>query len=181
MNFFLPPKPKEDMFVIKFSDGANKTVLKYEITPQVRKSKLLERSWIDINSLEASLNRINSVICPFKEELAKNEKRMYIYLLAGLLMVLILAVIFGIFVHIALAVVMIAIYIGGLIYIVKKYNKQNDHLLKRIHFNVCLLLRNENERFYQRYNLRARVGYLSNWIEFHSLTPTVNNGFQLSL
>lgn len=25
-NFFLPPKPKEDMFVLKFSDVTNKTI-----------------------------------------------------------------------------------------------------------------------------------------------------------
>ena len=95
---------------------------------------------------------------------------MYLYLLAGLAVVLTLAVILGIAVHFALAIVFIAIYIGGLIYIVKKYQKENDQLLRRIHFNVCLLIRNENERLYSRYNLRAKVGYLSQWIEFHALS-----------
>jgi hypothetical protein len=123
MNFFLPPKGKDDLFIIRFGIH-NQT--QYEITPQVKRSKLLERSWIDIKSLESSINRINSVILPFKEKLAKNEKHMYLYLLAGLAVVLTLAVILGIAVHFALAIVFIAIYIGGLIYIVKKYQKEND-------------------------------------------------------
>ena len=67
MNFFLPPKGKDDLFIIRFG---NQNQTQYEITPQVKRSKLLERSWIDIKSLESSINRINSVILPFKEKLA---------------------------------------------------------------------------------------------------------------
>lgn len=109
---------------------------------------------------------------------------MYLYLIAGLAVVLTLAIILGVAVHFAIAIVFLVFYIGGLIYIVKKYQKENDLLLRRIHFNICLLIRNENERLYQRYNLRARVGYLSNWIEFHSLASqsiNTNSAFALSL
>ena len=108
---------------------------------------------------------------PFKERHAKNERVMYLYLLLGLVIVLILAIILGILVHFALALVMIVLYIGGLIYLIRRNSKENDTLLRKIHFNVCLALRNENERLFSRYNIRARVGYLSQWIEFHAISP----------
>jgi hypothetical protein len=81
--------------------------------------------------------------------------------------VAVLAIILGITVHFALGIAMIAVYIIGLVYFIRKNSKENDSLLRKIHFNVCLALRNENERLYQKYNLKARVGYLSNWIEFY--------------
>jgi hypothetical protein len=30
------------------------------------------------------------------------------------------------------------------------------------------VVRNENERLYSKFNLRARVGFLSQWLEFHA-------------
>lgn len=110
------------------------------------------------------------MVSPIKEKLAKNDRKMFLYLLAGLIGVLAVAILFGVVVHFAIAIVLIVAYLGGLIYIVKKFQKENDSLIKQIHFNVCLLVRNENERLYSRYNIRARVGFLSQWIEFHGIS-----------
>jgi len=43
-SFFLPPRIKDDLIVVKFSQ----TEPKYELTPQVKNSKLIERSWMDV-------------------------------------------------------------------------------------------------------------------------------------
>ena len=134
---------------------------KLEVTPLVIKSKLLERSWIDVKQLESSINKINSIIMPFKERLARNERHMYLYLLGGLALILSLAILLGILVHFALSILLICSYLGGMIYIIRRYQKENNQLLKSIHFNTCLVIRNENERYYSRYNLKARVGFLS--------------------
>lgn len=45
-HFFLPPKSKEELFVVKTGDT---TPAQFELTPQIKKSKLLERSWIDMS------------------------------------------------------------------------------------------------------------------------------------
>jgi len=135
----------------------------------VKKSKLLERSWIDVKQLEQSISRINNVVLPFRLSLARNERKMYMFLLLGFVAALGLALLFGFLVHYALSIVLICLYFGGLIYIVKKYHKENDMLLRAIHFNTCLTVRNENERLYSRYNLKARVGFLSQWLEFHAV------------
>jgi Ca2+/Na+ antiporter len=131
------------------------------MTSQVKKSKLLERSWIDIKQLEMSLNRINKVILPFRMRLAQNERRMFLYLLMGFAITMGLSAVFGFFVHYGLSIFLICLYFGGLIYIVRRYHRENDNLQRAIHFNTCLVVRNENERLYSRYNLRARVGFLS--------------------
>lgn len=163
-NFFLPPRPRDDdLFILRLANDS------YELTPQIRKSKLIERSWIEMESLEASIQRINDVIRPSKEKLAQNEKFLFRYLLIGLVIVAILAIILGILVHFALAIVVIILYIIGLAFVIRRFQKENDFLLKKIHFNVCLLIRNENDRFYSRHNIKARVGYLSQWIEFHAV------------
>lgn len=156
-DFFLPPRPKDDLFVVKLAPNEPK----FEINSHVKKSKLLERSWIDIKHLEMSLNRINKVILPFRQRLAQNERRMFLYLLLGFAITIGLSLVFGFFVHYALSIVLICLYFGGLIYIVRKYQRENESLQRAIHFNTCLTVRNENERLYSRYNLRARVGFLS--------------------
>ena len=87
----------------------------------------------------------------------------------GLAITAILAIIFGIAVHYAVSVVIIALYLCGLVYVVLKFSRLNDILLKKIHFNLCLILRNENERLYSKHNMKARVGHLSQWIEFQAI------------
>ncbi len=114
-----------------------------------------------MKQLEQSISRINNVVLPFRLSLARNERKMYMFLLLGFVAALGLALLFGFLVHYALSIVLICLYFGGLIYIVKKYHKENDMLLRAIHFNTCLTVRNENERLYSRYNLKGRVGFLS--------------------
>jgi hypothetical protein len=104
---------------------------------------------------------------------------MYLYLLMGFAIALGLSLVFGFFVHYALSIILICLYFAGLIYIVRKYHRENDSLQRAIHFNTCLAVRNENERLYSRYNLRARVGFLSQWLEFHQHSSA--NHFSLAM
>lgn len=122
--------------------------------------------------LENSIRRINYVIKPSKEKLAQNDTYLFRYLLIGLIIVVALGVIFGILVHFALVIVVLVVYIIGIAFMIRRFQKENDFLLKKIHFNVCLLIRNENDRFYSLHDIKARVGYLSQWIEFHGVNQT---------
>jgi hypothetical protein len=55
---------------------------------------------------------------------------MYLYLLLGLFLFLALSILLGIVAHFALALVMIALYLCGLVYIIKKFQRENGQLLK---------------------------------------------------
>ncbi len=90
----------------------------------------MERSWIDHQQFNQSIDKINSIIAPFKQRLASNERQMYLYLLLGLFLFLALSILLGIVAHFALALVMIALYLCGLVYIIKKFQRENAQLLK---------------------------------------------------
>lgn len=98
----------------------------------------------------------------------------------GLALVAILAIVLGIFVHFGLSIALIVIYIITIIILVRKLVKENERLSKQIHFNVCLMIRNENERLYSKHSLRAKVGFMSQWIEFHAVNHNNSVLFGLS-
>ncbi len=60
----------------------------------------------------------------------------------------VLAIVLGIVVHFGVAIAIILIYIISTIIVVRKLVVENDRLTKQIHFNLCLLIRNENDRLY---------------------------------
>lgn len=91
----------------------------------------------------------------------------------------ILAVLLGVVVHFGLAIAVILIYIISTIIVVRKLVSENDRLSKQIHFNLCLLIRNENERLYEKHSLKAKVGHLSRWIEFHGISAHSLFGIEL--
>jgi|LauGreDrversion4_2_1035121.scaffolds.fasta_scaffold1025708_1 hypothetical protein len=62
--------------------------------------------------------------------MAQNDRKLSLYLLLGLLIVVVLAIILGIFVHFALAAVIIVAYIIGLIFMIKKCFVENERLRK---------------------------------------------------
>jgi len=62
--------------------------------------------------------------------MAQNDRKLSLYLLLGLLIVVVLAIILGIFVHFALAAVIIVAYIIGLIFLIKKCFVENERLRK---------------------------------------------------
>ena len=112
---------------------------------------------------------INEFIRPCKLRVADNNHKLSLYLLLGLFIVVIVAIVLGIFVHFALSAVIIVGYIVGLIVMIKKISHENELLRKQIHFNVCLIIRNENERLFLKHNIKAKVGFMTEWLEFHGI------------
>ena len=145
----------------------------------MKTSKLIDRSWIDFGMLEKSIHSINEVLRPYKERSEHNDKRISLYMIIGLALMAVLAIVLGIVVHFGLAIAMILIYIITMIVVVSKLVQENDRLAKQIHFNLCLLIRNENERLYQKHSLRAKVGHMSRWIEFHGVSSHSVFGIEL--
>ena len=96
---------------------------------------------------------------------------MLLYLIVGLFSVAILAIVLGILVNYIISIVITALYFIGLALIIIKVKNLNNSLLKSIHFNLALVLRNENDKLLTKFGLKARPGFLSKWIEFHWANP----------
>ncbi len=62
--------------------------------------------------------------------MAENDRKLSLYLLLGLLIVTIIAIVLGIFVHFALAAVIILAYIVGLVFMIRKCFVENERLRK---------------------------------------------------
>jgi Flp pilus assembly protein protease CpaA len=82
-----------------------------------------------------------------------------------------LAIALGITVSYAISIIMAIVYFGVFIVIIVKVRRVSNDLLKKTHFNLSLALRNENDRLYNRYGIKARTGFMSKWIEFHWANP----------
>lgn len=62
--------------------------------------------------------------------MAENDRKLSLYLLLGLFIVTIIAIVLGIFIHFALAAVIILGYIIGLVFMIRKVFVENERLRK---------------------------------------------------
>jgi hypothetical protein len=82
-----------------------------------------------------------------------------------------LAIVLGIHVHFALSIIISLLFFVGLVFLIFRVKRLNAVIHKKIHFNLSLILRNENEKVFSKFSIKARPGYLSKWIEFHWANP----------
>ena len=108
---------------------------------------------------------------PFKDKVAYYDRIVLFYLFIGMLVMATLAIILGILVNFGISIVIAIIYFVGLTFLIVRTKKLTNDLLKRVHFNLSLVLRNENDRIFTKFGIKARPGFLSKWIEFHWLNP----------
>lgn len=99
------------------------------------------------------------------------DKIILYYLLFGLIFTGILALVIGILSSFLISLFIAFLYFSLLILLIAKIRKMSTYMNLKLHFNLSLILRNENERLYNKYNIKARPGYLSKWIEFHWANP----------
>lgn len=167
MNYFLPPKPgREDVFYVTFGECSTS----YEFRPHIE-PVLLNKSGLSIDEFEGIIQQINKVVEPIKEQYSSNEKMIITYVLFGLFIVTTLSIALGIIISFIIPIILTLCYFSGFAILLIRVQKKNSHLLKRIHFNLSLVLRNENDRLLIRHGIKARPGYLSKWIEFHACDP----------
>lgn len=108
---------------------------------------------------------------PYTSVVEQNDRLMLLYLLVGLIIATTLAIVVGILVTFGISLVIAILYFSGLAYLIVRNKRSNALMLKRIHFNLALILRNENDELFSRYSIKARPGFLSKWIEFHWANP----------
>lgn len=168
-SFFLPPKTSgsiDNLFVVSQGECSSQ----FEFRPHLE-PKLLSSSGLSIDEFEACIGRINSVMSPLKEAHSLQEKLIVYYILFGILVITSLAIYIGIKVSYIISIVMAVLYFAGFIYLVLRVQQKNSYLVKKIHFNLAVVLRNENDRLLVPHGIKARPGYLSKWIEFHQCVP----------
>jgi hypothetical protein len=85
-----------------------------------------------------------------------------------------LSIVSAIFSSFIIAIVLALIYVGIFVFIIVKAKKMSDILAMKVHFNLALTLKNENDKLFNKYGIKARPGYLSKWIELHQITNLKN-------
>lgn len=110
--------------------------------------------------------RVNKVIRPIAIAEQRTWRRFKLITIFSLIFTLALSIILGVLVNYIIALVLILVYLGGLLGVYKYISKIQRGLRLKLHFNLALVLRNENDRLYSHYRLLARPGENSRWIEF---------------
>jgi hypothetical protein len=117
----------------------------YEFRPHLE-PKLLSLSGLSIDDFESCIARINKVMVPLKEAHSFMEKLIIYYIVFGLLVITPLATYFGITYSFIVPSILCVLYFAGFIYLVVRVQQRNGLMLKRILFNLAVVLRNENDR-----------------------------------
>lgn len=141
----------------------------FEFRPTIE-PPLLTKSGLPIDVFEDFIARVNQVGEPLRSKHAHHERLIIYYILFGVFVVTSLSIALGIHYTFLVPLTLTLSYFFGFAWLVIHVQRENGSLLKQIHFNLCLVLRNENERVLYGYGIRARPGYLSKWIEFHRQT-----------
>eukprot|EP00347_Sterkiella_histriomuscorum_P013261 403365396 len=136
-EYFHPPADREDLYVLLPRECSSRFTFPFDR----ELISILNKVDIDVESLQESVMRVNSILQPFKKLQKYYERFIMFYVLLGILIATI-SIICGII------------------------NKTKD-FPKIIHFNLSLALRNENDNYLSKFGIKARPGYLSKWIEFH--------------
>jgi hypothetical protein len=77
-----------------------------------------------------------------------------------------IALALGLAVSLYIGLAIAILYFVGFIVLMVKVRKLNNALLLKIHFNLSLVIKNENDNYFSRHGIKARPGFLSRWIEF---------------
>ncbi len=101
-------------------------------------------SGLSYGELENSIIKVTKLLLPFKEKIAECDRICILYGIIGVLMVSILSVVCGIYVSFILSLVLSFLYLVGLVFLLYKSKKLTSLLVKKTHFNLALILRNEN-------------------------------------
>ena len=98
------------------------------------------------------------------------------YILMGALLLTITCCIFGILFTYWVSIILGLIYFIGLVFVIKITSKNSKKVEKSLHINLSICLINYSREILKpMHNLEARIGYLSQWVEFHSIKIILSN------
>lgn len=165
-QYHMDPRRSERCFTVRFESKRHQFCLQnfhYTLS-------LLDDSGLDISLLEDSIQRVNQVIRPTVATKVRTEKILWLSTLFGILITAVLAIILGVLVTYLISIAIALVFIACFLIFHWRMSRKTRQLALKYHFNLSLVIRNENDRLYKYYGLRARPGEHGRWIEFHSVT-----------
>lgn len=110
---------------------------------------------------------INQQLHPFNNKISKNDQILLLYLLIGVAVVAAISISCAIYSSYIISIFCGLFYSFGFVGLLMFLKIQNQIEIKKIHFNLAMILKNENERLFRHHRVRARPGFLSRWLELH--------------
>lgn len=139
--FYLPPKNTQEFFTVKRNSKSHL----YKLCNFHMNIPILNFYGLDYSSLDDSISRVNQVISPFTRQHLKNEGFLWLFTIMGFILTAVFGTLLGLYVSYFLAVAFTLAYVVSFLVVLYFVRKQNKMLLLKLHFNLSLALRNEND------------------------------------
>jgi hypothetical protein len=82
---------------------------------------------------------------------------------------------FGMMITYWVSIIEVLCYFIGLAFVISFTSKRTKGIEKDLHINLSIMLLNYSREFLKpTFNIEARIGYCSQWVEFHSIKPADN-------
>jgi hypothetical protein len=139
---------------------------------------MLKNLGIAEDDFNGIMTLINSKVNPYRKRLVLQIKIIMSYIVGGVLLLSVFATLLGIAISYWISLVLVIFYFIGLFVIQKVTSKRTQQMEKTVIFNLALILTNINKNILEpKFRIRARIGHLAQWIEFHALPRKVNRFF----
>ena len=149
---------------------------------KVRSWEFDETNFLVANEITAEdmmgfISQINVGIGAQRQAQVKQTKIILGYTLGGIVFMAAFATAIGLLVAPWFSIFFIVIYFGGLYFIQKRSTRISAELEKEMFFNLAVCLQNLNREVLEKnFKLKAKIGHMAQWIEFHSLRRPSSTG-----
>lgn len=115
---------------------------------------------------------INVKVEPYRRKLVTQIRIIMAYIIGGIFFLAIFATILTLLFNAWLSLIVVIAYFVGLFFIQRKTSRVTAEMEKVVMFNLAVILYNLNHSLLMpQFKLKAKVGHMAQWIEFHSLRP----------
>ena len=161
------PDDTERLQTVRFTDCTSQLDLKqYDLDD----SEFLKFNQLPPEDMMGFVSTINQKIEPHRKKLVNQIKIIMGYIIGGIFFLALFATILAFLVSAWLSLIVVVIYFVGLFFIQQKTSKVTAEMEKVIVFNLAIILHNLNHSLLvPQFKLRAKIGHMAQWVEFHSL------------
>ena len=118
------------------------------------------------------VSSINKRVEPHRRKLVMQIRIIMAYIIGGIFFLAIFATVLTFLVNAWFSLIVVIAYFVGLFFIQRKTSRVTAEMEKVILFNLAIILHNLNHSLLMpQFKLKAKIGHMAQWIEFHSLKP----------
>ena len=127
---------------------------------------------LPVEDMMAFVSSINKRVEPHRRKLVMQIRIIMAYIIGGIFFLAIFATVLTLLVNAWFSLIVVIAYFVGLFFIQKKTSRVTAEMEKVILFNLAIILHNLNHSLLMpQFKLKAKIGHMAQWIEFHSLKP----------